>query len=223
MGVGFGYHGDFIMGWDETDFTLQEAVNTCTNESGQISDCPLFTIISDQEQSECKFEMPDTLFKENVVGPVTSLPGDVKLSWGPGPANAGGSSDASPTTSVSVTLSTLGYSAGSTASVSGSVVPGNIFKAATTATDIGGEGGLRGAVAATSTVTAPSGLVTEATSTYTYTKSGAVVISEIVYEQVVTYVTELTTTTVTTEPTPAARARRDAHVHQHRNVHGHKH
>lgn len=213
------------MGWDETDFTLQEAVDTCTSSSGEISDCPLFTIISEAEQGECKFEKPDTLAKENVAGPMTSLPGNVALAWGPGPADADDSSDASPT-SVSVTLSTLSYSAGSTASVNGSVVPGNVFKGASTtstATAIGGEGGVRGAVAATGTVTANAGLETEGTSTYTYTKSGVVIISEIVHEQVVTYVTEMTTTTVYVEPTGAARARRDAHVHQHRNLRGHKH
>ncbi|KAH0122003.1 hypothetical protein KCU82_g22542, partial [Aureobasidium melanogenum] len=41
--TGYGYHGDFQMGWDSSDF-LQSAVDTCTNASGQIQDCPLFDI-----------------------------------------------------------------------------------------------------------------------------------------------------------------------------------
>lgn len=211
------------MGWDETDFTLQEAVDTCTSESGEISACPLFTIISDEEQAACQFEMPEALVKEKIAGPLTELPGNVALAWGPAPANDADSSDATTTTSVS--LSSLGYSAGSTASVNGSVVPGNVFKGAsttTTATVTGGVGGVRGAIAATATPTA--GLVTEGTSTYTYSQSsGVVIVSEIVYEQEITYVTELTTTTVYVEPTAAARVRRDAHAHQHRHRRGHKH
>lgn len=224
--LGFGYHGDFIMGWDETNFTLQDAVDTCTSESGEISACPLFTIISDAEQGACHFEMPETLVKEDVDGPLTSLPGDVPLAWGPAPADAT-DYDAGTSTSVTVTVPTLSYSAGSTASVNGSVVPGNVFKgsssATTTATATGGEGGFRGAVAATLSSSASLSLETAGTSTQTYTKSGIVIISEIVHEQEITYVTEMTTTTVYVSPTAAAHARRDAHVHQHRHARGHKH
>lgn len=211
------------MGWDQTNFTLQEAVDTCTSETGEISYCPLFTIISDAEQAECQFELPEALVKENVAGPMTELPGDVALAWGPEPANDDDDNDATTTTSVS--LSSLGYSAGSTASVNGSVVPGNVFKGATTtttATATGGVGGVRGAVAATATP--DISLMTEGTSTYTYSQaSGVVIVSEIVYEQEITYVTELTTTTVYVEPTGAARVRRDAHAHKHRHGRGHKH
>lgn len=204
------------MGWDETDFTLQEAVDTCTSESGEISDCPLFTIISEDEQRECSIDMPEALVKEDTAGPMTALPGDVSLAWGPAPAGAADSGDATATIS-SVTLSTLSYSAGSTASVNGSVVPGNVFKGAQATTT---------ATITSAPVTPTASVDTADTSYYTYTQSGVVIVSEIVYEEVITYVTEVTTTTIYVQPTAtaaAAGARRDAHVHQHRQLRGHKH
>jgi hypothetical protein len=50
--TGYGYHGDFMMGWDE-DF-LGQAVKQCTNPSGEISDCPLFTLQDDAKADQCK-------------------------------------------------------------------------------------------------------------------------------------------------------------------------
>lgn len=208
------------MGWDETNFTLQDAVDTCTNLDGEIESCPLFTVISEAEQGECQFDMPAALAKEDTAGPVTSLPGDVALAWGPGPANAATSTTDSAASST-VTLATLSYSAGSTASVNGSYVPGNIFKVTPTTTSVS-VAATTAAVAVTSSASDP--LITLATSTYTYTgASGDVTISEIVYEESITWVTEMTTTTVYVEPTNVARRDAHAHVHKHRHARGHKH
>ncbi|KAJ4389228.1 hypothetical protein N0V93_006692 [Gnomoniopsis smithogilvyi] len=214
--LGFGYHGDFIMGWDETDFTLQDAVDTCTNLDGTIESCPLFTVISEAEQGECQFEMPASLANEDVAGPMANLPGDITLAWGPAPADAATSASASadPTT---VAVPTLSYSAGSTASVNGSYVPGNIFKVTPTTTTVAATD-----VAVTSSASDP--LITLATSTYTYTgASGDVTISEIVYEEAITWVTDLTTTTVYVEPTGVARRDAHVHAHKHRHARSHKH
>lgn len=205
------------MGWDETSFTLQDAVDTCTNLDGEIESCPLFTVISEAEQGECQFDMPATLAKEDYAGPVASLPGDIPLAWGPAPADA----DASATdsgASTTVTMATLSYSAGSTASVNGSYVPGNIFKVTPTTTTV--------SVSATNfaTSSASDPLITLATSTYTYTDaSGDVTISEIVYEESITWVTEMTTTTVYVEPSNVARRDAHVHAHKHRHARGHKH
>lgn len=205
------------MGWDETDFTLQQAVDTCTNLDGEIESCDLFTVISEAEQGKCKIETPAVLVNEDLSGPLKSLPGDVALAWGPGPANAA-TSDSDTTTTV--TMPTLSYSAGSTATNNGSVVPGNIFQITPTTT-VASVAGVTDAPSITST--ASGSYMTVGTSTFTYTgASGDVTISEIVYEEAVTWVTELTTTTLTVEPTGVARRRRDAHVHQHRQL-GHKH
>lgn len=214
------------MGWDETVFTLQEAVNTCTDLDGEIESCPLFTVISEAEQQECKFDMPSALDDDDVDGPMTNLPGNVALAWGPAAANEAATvSEDGQDASTTMTLATLSYSAGSTASVSGDFEAGNIFKVTPTTTT------LTGGPAATTGPSDP--LITLATSTYTYTgASGDVTISEIVYEEAITWVTEMTTTTVYVEPTTAlpttttapAVVRRDAgHAHKFRHARGHKH
>ncbi|PKS10707.1 hypothetical protein jhhlp_002464 [Lomentospora prolificans] len=70
---GFGYHGDFISGWDEE--TLRQAVNQCTNMSGRIDDCPVFQLQSESDASQCNLDTPSILSAENVFGPMASLPG----------------------------------------------------------------------------------------------------------------------------------------------------
>lgn len=75
---GFAYHGDFMSGW-EVD-VLQEAIETCTNESGELSDCPVFTLQSEAEAEQCLLETPANLASENATGPgLVSLPGDVAV------------------------------------------------------------------------------------------------------------------------------------------------
>lgn len=225
--LGFGYHGDFIMGWEETDsFSLQAAVDTCTSLSGEIQDCPLFTIQDQATQQSCKFDLPSDLVEDLLDGPLSSLPGDVGIAWGPGPAT-----DANPEQpSTSVVLPTLTYSAGSTASVNGSYVPGNAFVGVTsttsTAPTTASAGPVGDAVKANvgGLTAAADSLYTTATATSTVTttnSAGLVIINEVVYEEVITYVTESTTTTVYVEPTAPAVRRRGAH--QHRHVHGRAH
>ena len=69
------------MGWDE-DF-LRDAVNTCTNLSGQITDCPLFTIQDSSVYGNCNITEPATLDKENVLNPAGILPGNIPIASGP--------------------------------------------------------------------------------------------------------------------------------------------
>ena len=49
--TGYGFHGDFLNGWDVP--TLQAATNLCTNESGSISDCPVFDFFDDSTINAC--------------------------------------------------------------------------------------------------------------------------------------------------------------------------
>ncbi|KAI3321901.1 hypothetical protein HD806DRAFT_149827 [Xylariaceae sp. AK1471] len=84
--TGYGYHGDFITGWDES--FLQEAVDTCTNESGELSDCGLFVsngpLLTEDEQRQCKFEVPSVLSAENdAAKAMTELPGGIQIQDGP--------------------------------------------------------------------------------------------------------------------------------------------
>lgn len=79
--TGYGYHGDFIQGWDP-DF-LQQAVDTCTNPSGEVTDCHIFDIQSDAEQGKCKFQVPEQLQSEDVYMHLNGLPGDIAIQSGP--------------------------------------------------------------------------------------------------------------------------------------------
>lgn len=134
--TGYGYHGDFIMGWDEA--FLQKAVDTCTNLSGKIEDCPLFDIQSESVYDTCNITLPADLADEDVVGPRSGLPGGCAIQSGPGlatgamagasntrmasapassatPSLAKGSSTATAT-ETSAIVPTLSHSAGSTIS-----------------------------------------------------------------------------------------------------------
>ncbi|KAJ8060890.1 hypothetical protein OCU04_009971 [Sclerotinia nivalis] len=143
--TGYGYHGDFIMGWEE-EF-LQQAVDTCTNLSGEISDCPLFDIQDASVYGSCSFEMPSDLVNDEIIGPMSTLPGNCPVQYGPAQAtsnmpgestamasstsSARGSSAAATTTSTSAVVPTLSHSAGSTivASLGQTYVPGGVFAA----------------------------------------------------------------------------------------------
>ncbi|KFZ20428.1 hypothetical protein V502_03178 [Pseudogymnoascus sp. VKM F-4520 (FW-2644)] len=125
--TGYGYHGDFIMGWEE-EF-LQSAVDTCTNNSGRIQDCALFTLQDDVTSQACQIKktgiLASVLAVDNLVGPIASLPGGVKLTPGPGYVVKGAAAVAESST---VVVPTLSHSAGSTVAPSETAAPGGIFK-----------------------------------------------------------------------------------------------
>lgn len=79
--VGYGYHGDFLEGWEVG--VLQKAINTCTNLSGNQEDCPVFSF--DDHPTECLLEspLPAVISKENVCGPRQGLPNGIKIQGGP--------------------------------------------------------------------------------------------------------------------------------------------
>ncbi|EMC93842.1 hypothetical protein BAUCODRAFT_46702, partial [Baudoinia panamericana UAMH 10762] len=84
--VGTGYHGDFIMGWESSGY-LGQAMQECTNSSGQVQDCPLFTTRGD-EANFCNFTVPEVLVHDNSLALGTGLPGGVPIQSGPAPAAA---------------------------------------------------------------------------------------------------------------------------------------
>ncbi|PYH45764.1 uncharacterized protein BP01DRAFT_356400 [Aspergillus saccharolyticus JOP 1030-1] len=79
--TGYGYHGDFMYGWESN--VLQQAVNTCTNMSGEVSDCPIFNLQSDEKQGECRFSVPDALKNEDVNYHKGGLPNNLVIQSGP--------------------------------------------------------------------------------------------------------------------------------------------
>ncbi|KAM0561683.1 hypothetical protein ACHAPJ_002852 [Fusarium lateritium] len=118
--TGYGYHADFIMGWEE-EF-LQDAIKTCTSETGKIEDCPLFDVVSEGKATSCEMKLPSVLAKEDVEGPMKALPG------GNDPTYGDGSDVEKPS---STTKPTLTYSPGDRPENSASPLPGQVFKQST--------------------------------------------------------------------------------------------
>lgn len=79
--TGYGYHGDFMEGWE--DGVLEEATKKCTNPSGMIQDCPIFDIQTEIEQNLCSFDIPSLLQSEEVKKVKGGLPNKLKVTWGP--------------------------------------------------------------------------------------------------------------------------------------------
>lgn len=80
--TGFGSHADFINGWDHN--VLQAAVDTCTNDSGVFTDCPLFDVIPQATAAQCK-KTPS--LPEQIFGTMKALPGNNPVQYGSGNAN----------------------------------------------------------------------------------------------------------------------------------------
>ncbi|GAA5966294.1 hypothetical protein JCM3765_005246 [Sporobolomyces pararoseus] len=66
--TGYGYHGDFFNGWDRE--VLQEAIDTCTDDSGVIEYCKIFDLY---DPSHTCRKTPDV--NEVVLGTLPTLPG----------------------------------------------------------------------------------------------------------------------------------------------------
>jgi len=103
---GFGYHGDFIAAWEVG--VLQRAVDTCTNLSGLLEDCPVFSAVD----TSCAFAVPSSVRAavDDVFGAPSGLPGGVPVVSGPGPASmsvVASAPAASPDVTVVVTSTTI--------------------------------------------------------------------------------------------------------------------
>ncbi|KAF7942838.1 uncharacterized protein EAE97_006292 [Botrytis byssoidea] len=247
--TGYGYHGDFIMGWDE-EF-LQEAVATCTNPSGRIEDCAIFDIQDKSVYGSCNFTLPTALVDDDVVGPMSTLPGNCPVHSGPAPATAmtgaattaktssaaygtspAKGSSAATTTSSSAIVPTLSHSAGSTivASLGQTYVPGGVFAAVESGVAYSDSSSSTAAADATAAVSssATTLLTTSSASLYSTSYSTTTAISplnEKVEVDEVVWVQEDVTITVTATATTTATAsgvarRRHLHEHQHAKKRG---
>jgi len=79
--TGYGYHGDFLMGWS-TDI-LKSAIGQCTDPSGLLSACPVFELQTEADGDKCKLNMPEVLAQDNCAGPADGLCGNVPVQHGP--------------------------------------------------------------------------------------------------------------------------------------------
>lgn len=204
-----------MMGWDVDH--LQQAVNTCTNPSGRIQDCPLFDIQSEEEENSCKMQTPRLLNHELVAGFIgDTLPGGVEIQEGPGPATA--KQPAASTSEVMIPAATNAPSVQPTDSI---VLPGQILHetSSSTSTPTGSPTSSSAdfnALAQPATTPAPVP-TPEDDGKYSiirtdYITSGNVV-NMIVVKEAVEYVTVTTTTVL------APKARR--HLHRHGQRHHH--
>ncbi|KAI5780982.1 hypothetical protein EDC01DRAFT_789999 [Geopyxis carbonaria] len=91
--TGWGYHADFMNGWDQD--ILERAVSSCKNLSGNIKDCPVFDGQLQSADSGCEkkdWDFPD----ENCEGPIKKLPGNNPIGDIPVIDDNGTEDDASP-------------------------------------------------------------------------------------------------------------------------------
>ena len=222
--TGYGYHADFINGWNVD--TLQSAVSNCTNPSGRVEDCPVFSgsLQTEAEQGECKIQsMPKALDNDDCAGPSDRLCGNVPVQYGPeyaAPLKGGDKSDEEtikPTLSSVAPVPTLSYasarSKGATDAYGGGI---SVYAVKTSATPAASEAKST-SISAAAYEAAPAPAVTAAAvvadaaeddsiiSTTTYTKDG------VVYEVAIKEVIQ----TVTVE------AKRRRHAHKHRRDHAH--
>ncbi|KAI9795784.1 MAG: hypothetical protein M1833_006805 [Piccolia ochrophora] len=86
--TGYGYHGDFMNGWDQG--TLQQAIANCKSQGGDLGSCGVFTPNLEPAMRSCSLKSPAELANEDCKGPRQGLPGGVQVSTGPGRASSPG-------------------------------------------------------------------------------------------------------------------------------------
>jgi hypothetical protein len=80
--TGYGYHGDFINGWDVN--VLQNAVDNCLDDSGDMTKCSYFNFLPNPTSAGCHIP---SYIKEDVLGfstPLPKLAGCNPVQQGPG-------------------------------------------------------------------------------------------------------------------------------------------
>jgi len=74
---GSSYHGDFQNGW-KVDI-LQQAIGSCTNSSGLVEDCSVFSLQSPDQAAQCILPPPAAIANESCLGPQPGLCGNITL------------------------------------------------------------------------------------------------------------------------------------------------
>ncbi|KAI0392621.1 hypothetical protein F5Y17DRAFT_435644 [Xylariaceae sp. FL0594] len=170
--TGFGYHGDFMTGWDPK--FLQEAIDTCTNESGELTDCPVFVnngpLLSEDVQRQCKFKTPVSLVDEDASGKnLAKLPGNLNIQAGPQSATAG----SGPVEKVTSFIGGLFGGGSSTTTPSSTSAPPSPPPVPTTSTLSTSSTSSTLSTTSTSVISAPGGAFLEAPSVPTPSTSSA--------------------------------------------------
>ncbi|EXJ91739.1 hypothetical protein A1O3_00289 [Capronia epimyces CBS 606.96] len=195
--TGYGYHGDFICGWDEG--VLQDAIDNtiCTslNSTGLQEDCPIFSLQDRTVGTQCKMEVPEAL-QDEPVNLVQQLPGNIQVQAGPEPATMPEATAVSATPSPTANATVLSVSQNPTSSLAAATA---IATAAPLSANMN-----------VTTTPSPSDTDPQITVTSTY-MSGSVEVHMILVEDIVTV-------TVSEGTAPIARAhKRRIHKHGHGN------
>ncbi|KAJ5980903.1 hypothetical protein N7481_008201 [Penicillium waksmanii] len=96
--TGYGYHGDFMNGWESG--VLQDAIDTCKNEDGNVDECAVFDIQTQTTQQRCYFDMPAALKSEETEKCPSGIPGNMAIQWGPAYATMDMGSSETTTTAI---------------------------------------------------------------------------------------------------------------------------
>lgn len=214
-------HADFMTGW-KTEF-LQQAIETCTNPSGRIEDCPLFDVVDQGTATSCKLdkELPSTLLGEvkALLSPMDKLPGHLMVFGddnNPLLPEVGGEN-----TPTATSKPTLDYTPGVTASNTASPLPGQVFKQVDSDAESSSAPAPAPAPTTPSAPVAVAAAVTEAPSSTEvsywstqYVTTGNTVM-KIFWDQEVVTVTE--TEAATETAAPAQRRRSHLHAHARRS------
>ena len=85
--LGYGYHADAFIAWEEG--VLQNATDLCgppdhgPGQNGIVQECPIFDVLSQDQQQGCKIEMPANQAKVNMETDLKALPGINPIQTGP--------------------------------------------------------------------------------------------------------------------------------------------
>lgn len=242
--VGYGYHGDFIMGWNQT--FLQQAVRVpfwnhetkpfvppqtnssqvdqCRNPSGRIEDCPVFDIQSSDVYSTCSIKEPPALASETATAGLDTLPGNPAIAYGP--AYAQGSTAGSPSTksrpSSSLSFAPFGTSATVPTlshSAGSSLASSATYVPGAVFDEVRSSSSASAAPAAVITPAPPAPAVVEQAVSQSYFSTDYHTSGLTVNE--VLWVEDVVTVSVPSAPTNSAAAvtgRKKRHLHKHRGV-----
>ncbi|PYH90916.1 hypothetical protein BO71DRAFT_461155 [Aspergillus ellipticus CBS 707.79] len=135
--TGYGYHGDFIYGWENG--YLQRAVDQCTDLSGRVEDCPVFDLQSEYDQGQCTFPVPEELKDEDVYLHKGGLPNNIAIEYGPAyasPVKYTTPGHAAPTPTATQPASKPGFSLGSSLDLASSSISSMLKLAPTPTTSL---------------------------------------------------------------------------------------
>ena len=216
--LGYGLHADAFIAWEAG--VLQAATEQCgpvtpgsPGADGITSKCPVFDIVPEAEQRQCKMELPSAMSKMNFASDLMSLPGNNPLQYGPEDAAVNPGTPLLPTPAppapVEAPRPSLGYSSGSSQSTDARC---HILLEAT---GVPAANNNNAAPAPTPAANAPSPAGEKILRTSTYTKDGAV------FEVVI--VEDVVTVTVDQAGETPAPVKRHAHIHEHLGRRSHVH